>query len=199
MNRKINLRSVQGSKLWTLLFQSKISFLNNSGRCSSSTKSILTKLKNFIFLKQGKKEYFSQLNMLAYNKKNLIMKTWDELVNDDSVSPNDIAETFKADETVEAGDILVMDSGLLHQGFSKGNRTHIFIRCEEKKEKTLLQNNFVNDYSVSEQLDPNINLNKLQILSKNDSYNFLLLSSSLANCNIPDSFSSNILSSSVTF
>ena len=73
---------------------------------------------------------------------------------------------------VKAGDILVMDSGLLHQGFSKGNRTHIFIRCEEKKEKTLLQNNFVNDYSVSEQLDPNINLNKLQILSKNDSYNF---------------------------
>ena len=56
---------------------------------------ILTKLKNFIFLKQGKKEYFSQLNMLAYNKKNLIIKTWDELVNDDSVSPNDIAETFQ--------------------------------------------------------------------------------------------------------
>jgi hypothetical protein len=56
---------------------------------------VLTKLKNFIFLKQGKKEYFSQLNMLAYNKKNLIMKTWDELVNDDSVSPNDIAETFQ--------------------------------------------------------------------------------------------------------
>ncbi len=56
---------------------------------------VLTKLKNFIFLKQGKKEYFSQLNMLAYNKKNLIIKTWDELVNDDSVSPNDIAETFQ--------------------------------------------------------------------------------------------------------
>ena len=56
---------------------------------------VLTKLKNFIFLKQGKKEYFSQLNMLAYNKKNLIIKTWEELVNDDSVSPNDIAETFQ--------------------------------------------------------------------------------------------------------
>ena len=33
--------------------------------------------------------------MLAYNKKNLIMKTWDELVNDENVSPNDIAETFQ--------------------------------------------------------------------------------------------------------
>jgi hypothetical protein len=33
--------------------------------------------------------------MLAYNKKNLIIKTWDELVNDDSVSHNDSAETFQ--------------------------------------------------------------------------------------------------------
>ena len=33
--------------------------------------------------------------MLAYNKKNLIIKTWDELVNDDNVSPNDIGETFQ--------------------------------------------------------------------------------------------------------
>ena len=32
---------------------------------------------------------------MAYNKKNLIIKTWDELVNDDNVSPNDIAETFQ--------------------------------------------------------------------------------------------------------
>jgi hypothetical protein len=56
---------------------------------------VLTKLKKFIFLKQGKKEYFNQLNMLAYNKKNLIMKTWDELVNDHTVSPNDIADKFQ--------------------------------------------------------------------------------------------------------
>jgi hypothetical protein len=33
--------------------------------------------------------------MLAYNKKNLIMKTWDELVNDHTVSPNDIADKFQ--------------------------------------------------------------------------------------------------------
>lgn len=56
---------------------------------------VLTKLKNFIFLKQGKKEYFSQLNMLAYNKRNLIIKTWEELINDDTVSPDDITETFQ--------------------------------------------------------------------------------------------------------
>jgi len=56
---------------------------------------VLTKLKKFIFLKQGKKEYFNQLNMLAYNKKNLIIKTWDDLVNDHTVSPNDIADKFQ--------------------------------------------------------------------------------------------------------
>jgi len=72
----------------------------------------------------------------------------------------------------KAGDILVMDSGLLHQGFAKGNRTHIFIRCEEKKNKTLELNNFANDYSISEQLDPNIDLTKLKILSEKDTYNF---------------------------
>ena len=33
----------------------------------------------------------------------------------------------------KAGDILVMDSGLIHQGFARGERTHIFIKCEEKK------------------------------------------------------------------
>jgi len=72
----------------------------------------------------------------------------------------------------KAGDILVMDSGLLHQGFAKGNRTHIFVRCREKEEKTLELHNFANDYSISEHLDPNIDLTKLKTLSEIDTYNF---------------------------
>ena len=72
----------------------------------------------------------------------------------------------------KAGDILVMDSGLLHQGFARGNRTHIFVRCMEKDGKTLESNNFANDYSISEHLDPNIDLAKLKALSKIDTYNF---------------------------
>ena len=56
---------------------------------------VITKLKNIIFLKQGKKEYFDQLNMLAYNKRNLIIKTWEELINDDTISPDDITTTFQ--------------------------------------------------------------------------------------------------------
>ena len=72
----------------------------------------------------------------------------------------------------KAGDILVMDSGILHQGFAKGNRTHIFIRCKEKEDKTLELHNFANDYSISEHLDPNIDLTKLKTLSEIDTYNF---------------------------
>ena len=56
---------------------------------------VLIKLKNFIFLKQGKKEYFSQLNMLSFNKRNLVIKTWEELINDDTISPDDITDTFQ--------------------------------------------------------------------------------------------------------
>jgi hypothetical protein len=33
--------------------------------------------------------------MLAYNKRNLIIKTWEELINDDTISPDDITTTFQ--------------------------------------------------------------------------------------------------------
>jgi hypothetical protein len=56
---------------------------------------VLTKLKNIIFLKQMKKQYFDQLNMLAYNKRNLIIKTWKDLINDDTISPDDVTNTFQ--------------------------------------------------------------------------------------------------------
>ena len=65
-----------------------------------------------------------------------------------------------------------MDSGLLHQGFAKGNRTHIFIGCEEKNTKTISKKSFVNDYGLNKQLDPNLNYDELQKFSQNDSYNF---------------------------
>lgn len=73
---------------------------------------------------------------------------------------------------VKAGDVLIMDSGLLHQGFAKGERTHIFIRCEEKKIKTISKKNYVNDYNTSNQLDPNLTFAEVQNFSKKDSYDF---------------------------
>jgi len=82
--------------------------------------------------------------------------------------PNDFFNIIDA----KAGDILIMDSGLLHQGFAKGKRTHIFIRTEEKKVKVEPINNFENDYSVAEYLKSNLDISKLNILSKKDTYNF---------------------------
>jgi hypothetical protein len=56
---------------------------------------VLTKLRNAIDLKKDKKYYISKLNMLAYNKRNLIIKTWEELINDDSITPEEITTTFQ--------------------------------------------------------------------------------------------------------
>ena len=56
---------------------------------------VLTKLRNAIELKKDKKYYISKLNMLAYNKRNLIIKTWEELINDDSITPEEITTTFQ--------------------------------------------------------------------------------------------------------
>ena len=53
------------------------------------------KLKAFIFLKKGKKEYFNQLNMLSYNKRHLIVKTWENLINDDSIKPEDMSNALE--------------------------------------------------------------------------------------------------------
>ena len=57
--------------------------------------SILNKLKAFILLKQGKKEFFNQINMLAYNKKNMIIKTWEKLIDDSSINPDEVSNKFE--------------------------------------------------------------------------------------------------------
>ena len=82
----------------------------------------------------------------------------------------------------KAGDILVMDSSLLHQGFIKGNRTHILIKCEEKNEKVTTANNFFDDYSISNDLSPNSNLKELEEITKTTgTYNFNINYHSLKN------------------
>ena len=120
------------------------------------------------------------LNIIIYLKDEIGFRIV-PLKNDDEVENNilnlkknylNIPSKYYDIIDAKAGDILVMDSGLLHQGFAKGNRTHIFVRCMEKEGKTLELHNFANDYSISEYLDPNVDLAKLNTLSKIDSYNF---------------------------
>jgi hypothetical protein len=56
---------------------------------------IFDKLKAFVYLKQGKKEFFNQINMLSYNKKNMIIKTWEKLIEDSSINPDEVSNKFE--------------------------------------------------------------------------------------------------------
>ena len=53
------------------------------------------KLKAFVYLKKGKKEFFNQINMLSYNKKNMIIKTWEKLIDDTTINPNEVSDKFE--------------------------------------------------------------------------------------------------------
>ncbi len=108
------------------------------------------------------------LRIVPYDKNNEL----DKFISIEKKGYMNIPSSFYNIIDAKAGDILIMDSGLLHQGFAKGNRTHIFIRTEEKKEKVVPINNFENDYSVEEYLKSNLDISKLNTLSKKDSYNF---------------------------
>lgn len=55
---------------------------------------ILEKLKSFIYLKQGKKEFINQLNMLSYNKRNIIINTWNKLIEDNNISAEELSNKF---------------------------------------------------------------------------------------------------------
>jgi hypothetical protein len=54
----------------------------------------------------------------------------------------------------KAGDIVIFDAGLLHQGNSKGKRTHFFVRCVES-----------NDYTIDDRLKPDALLKNLELES----------------------------------
>lgn len=70
------------------------------------------------------------------------------------------------------GDFIILDSGLLHQGFSKGNRNHILMRFK-KKIKTSDEIDFYNKYNLREELEENTEIKRLNELSKiKESYNF---------------------------
>ena len=69
------------------------------------------------------------------------------------------------------GDFIILDSGLLHQGFSKGNRNHILMRFK-KKNKDFDEINFYEKYNFNEELEKNTEIEKLNELSKiKESYN----------------------------
>ena len=72
----------------------------------------------------------------------------------------------------KAGDIIVFDAGLLHQGFSKNKRTHLLIRHKELKTKYKNENDFFSIYNFKNYLRPEATITELEKISKEDSYNF---------------------------
>ena len=81
--------------LFDKLLLSHMNKLEKIGSNDSKFQMIFDKLKSFIFLKQGKKEFISQLNMLGYNKQNLIIKSWKKLISNELLSPDEVSTYFQ--------------------------------------------------------------------------------------------------------
>ena len=73
-----------------------------------------------------------------------------------------IPEKFYHNINAKAGDILIFDAGLLHQGFCKGKRTHLFIRCKENS----------NFNTIDDFLKPNADIDNIQLISRKFCWNF---------------------------
>ena len=81
--------------LFDQILNSHINKLESLGNNSKKFSEVLNKLKAFIYLKKGKKEYLNQINMLSYNKRYLIINTWDKLISDPNLTPEDIPYEFE--------------------------------------------------------------------------------------------------------
>ncbi len=69
---------------------------------------------------------------------------------------------------VRAGDVVLFDAGLLHQGFIKGKRTHFFIRCKQVDHK--ISKNFSD--IIEDHLKVDASIEVLEEDAKKDSYNY---------------------------
>ncbi len=69
--------------------------LESISKNNSKFMDVFDKLKNFIYLKKGKKEFVNQLNMLSYNKRNIVIKTWNDLL-DDNISADEATQKFES-------------------------------------------------------------------------------------------------------
>ncbi len=83
-----------------------------------------------------------------------------------------IPEKFYDVIDAKAGDIIVFDAGLLHQGFSKNKRTHLLVRHKELNLKDKNNNDFFSIYNFKNYLRPNATITELEKISKEDSYDF---------------------------
>ena len=73
-----------------------------------------------------------------------------------------LSNKYYKEFNASAGDILIFDAGLLHQGYCTEKRTHLFVRCKENK----FQN------TIDEYLKPDVLLDDIYYLSKKHNWDF---------------------------
>ena len=78
---------------------SSIDNLEKLGKNDEHFMEKVDRLKKFIFLKKTKKKYYEQLNLLSYNKGKMIASTWEKLIKDNNITPDEFSS--KLDEEVK--------------------------------------------------------------------------------------------------
>ena len=81
----------------------------------------------------------------------------------------------------KAGDFLVFDAGLLHQGFAKGKRTHLFIRHNSLNESENEKVKYYSKYNFKSYLRPDADLSEIDVIANKDTFNFNINYFSLKN------------------
>lgn len=99
---------------------------------SKEFNNILQKLVSFIFLDKGKKEFRNQLNMLSYNKRNIIVKTWEKLVSDSNINEDEF--TNQLTQTVQK---IAMESDDLDDEVDDESEADSFLPIPNNKSKYL--------------------------------------------------------------
>lgn len=82
--------------LFDQILNSHIQKLETLGQNNKKFNDVFNNIKAFIYLRKGKKEFMNQVNMLSYNKRNMIINTWNKLIDDSSILPEDIPDKFES-------------------------------------------------------------------------------------------------------
>ena len=124
-------------------------------------------LENIVIILYLRDEKGFRLVDRGKNKK--LIKNYPEFKNKSyKFGYTNIPKDYYHEFDVKAGDIVLFDAGLLHQGFAKGKRTHYFIRCQKSEKE--FGKNF--DEIIQDYLKPDVGLQKLEIEAKKDTYNY---------------------------
>ncbi len=93
LDSKGNIIKQSKHELFDQLLFSHMGKLEKLGMGDNQFGIVFEKLRSFIYL-EGKKEFVKQANLLSYNKRQLIIKTWEKLLSD-TVPPDEFSIQFE--------------------------------------------------------------------------------------------------------